>query len=128
MTKDRYVNFRLRPEAADKARWLQKEIPTRYETATGVRPPEVSIPKVVELALTALVGAHKGDLVMMSAEKFNEESMTNMAAFAAVVLKAYGHEDVQVLAGPEPGQFRFVLDGETGPPVDVKDRQLDMLQ
>ena len=128
MTKDGYLNFRLRPKAAEKAKWLQDEIPKRYQAATGVLPPTPSVPVVMETALTALVGAHKGDLVMMSAEKFNEESMTNMAAFAAVVLKAYGHEDVQVLAGPEPGQFRFVLDGETGPPVDVKDRQLDMLQ
>ena len=128
MTKDGYLNFRLRPEAAEKARWLQNEIPARYEAATGVRPPTPGMPLVLETALIALEGAHKGTLILMSKEKFNEESMTNMAAFAAVVLKAYGHEDVQVLAGPEPGQFRFVLDGETGPTVDVKDRQLDMLQ
>ena len=129
MTKDGYLNFRLRREAAAKARWLQDEIPKRYEAATGVRPPTPSMPTVMEMGLTALEGAHKGTLVMMSAEKYNLDAMENMAAFAAVVLKAYGHADVQVLAGPEPGQFRFVLDGVTGPAIDVNDRQrLEVMQ
>ena len=87
MTKDGYLNFRLRPEAAEKARWLQNEIPARYEAATGVRPPTPSVPVVMETALTALVGAHKGTLVIMSVEKYNLDAMENMAAFAAVVLK-----------------------------------------
>ena len=127
MTKDGYLNFRLRPEAAAKARWLQDEIPKRYEAATGVRPPTPGMPLVLETALIALEGAHKGTLIMMSAEKYNVEMMENMAAFAAATLKRFSGQDVQVAFG-EQGTVTFVVNGESQT-VDVRDRQrLEVMQ
>ena len=125
-TKDGYLKFRLRPEAAAKAKWLQDEIPARYEAASGVRPPTPSVPAVMEMALSTLVGAHKGTLICMSAEKYAEETMTAAVAFAAATLKRVTGQDVQVAIG-ENGMVTFVVNGETAT-VDMKDRQLDMLQ